>query len=172
MLSTLSRLPKAIQEISHAAHEKLAEPVITNRSIDLLAVVGYLCFAWWGFWSTISGIPTINQAADQLYVVVWGGSIALLSMVAALAAFSTFFTIKNITRVTKKIVERIALLPLIGLIFVYPSTLIGQAIMGDSTKTATIGLALFFVAVTLWRAIHLKCRIKGLRTLQKSDANG
>jgi len=153
-------------------YNKLSEPVVSNRSIDLWAFAGYVCLGWWGTFSVLTGIPSITAAATPLYELMWGAAIAVFAMVAGVASLSTFFRIPRVSRIVKKQTERAALVPLIFFIAVYPAILAAQAISGDTTKIATIGIGAYFLVGTIWRVIHLGCRIKGLRTLGKSDHDG
>lgn len=155
---------------------KLREPIFTNRGLDLLAVLSWLCFAWWGIASVFVSIPSIARAADGLYELAWGAGIGVLALMAAIAAASTFFTIPHVSRVVKKQIEMVCLYPMAGLISVYPAVVITQAAAGNPDLVAVSGIAVYYLAFPIFRIVHLNGRIKALLNSQNgkpfSDETG
>lgn len=151
---------------------KLREPIFTNRGLDLLAVLSWLCFAWWGIASIFTGIPSIREAAPPWYEIAWGTGIGILALIAAIAASATFFSFKHISRIIKKQIEVCALVFMTGLISVYPTVVIVQALGGDTDRWAVSGIAIYYVLFPIWRITHLRGRIKALAGKPFSDATG
>jgi len=150
---------------------KLREPIVTDRSVDLLASLAWACFAWWGLASVLVGIPSISSESTPLYEAIWGGWIGVTSLIASLSAFSTFFHFKRITRAFKKKAERLAtLLMLVGVV-VYPSVIITKAFY-DPNYVAVAGIAVFYTLLPIWRALHLSSRIRTLKELAPNNDAG
>jgi hypothetical protein len=145
---------------------KISDPVIADRSLDLMAVVYWACYAGWGMSATIAGIPTIADTATRLYELIWGGSIGILSFVAFLAAARTFLTTVEVhARIRNKVTELAATSMLAGFISVYPLFLIGAALSGDGSRIAASFLAVSYLIFPTWRVRHLYKRIRALRTI-------
>lgn len=145
---------------------KLREPIITNRGLDLLAVLSWLCFAWWGILSTINGVPSIERASTPLYQLIWGGSIGVLALIGAIMAGSMFFNIPFVSPAMKKWVELSAVVLMTGFVSVYPTVIITQALAGHPDYTALSGIAIYYILFPVWRILHLWGRIKDLTTLK------
>jgi hypothetical protein len=145
---------------------KLSDPVIADRSVDLMAVVFWACYAGWGTVSTISGIPTIADTTTPLYELVWGGSIGILALVAFLAAYRTFFATTDVRhRIRRKVIELVSVSVLAGFISVYPMFLIGAVLSGDIGRAAAVFVAVSYLIFPTWRVRHLYKRIRQLRGL-------
>lgn len=148
---------------------KLRDPVMTNRSIDLLSTLLWGCYAWWGLSSTLYGIPSIQQASTPLYELVWGAWIGTTAFVATIAAGSTLYRVPHVNRIIKKWVEIVALLVMLIAVTVYPSITIAKAIGGDPNYIAVSGIALSYLLFPIWRSVHLYGRIKTLKNLPLDD---
>jgi hypothetical protein len=143
---------------------KVADPVITDRSVDLMAIWFWFCYAGWGITSAIVGLPTIAKASTPIYELIWGASIGLTATVALVAAVLTFATASTVkVRIRKKVVEQTAVSVLGGFVAVYPIFIILLAIGGDSGRVATVFTATVFLIFPTWRVRHLGQRIRKLR---------
>ncbi|MDQ7877380.1 hypothetical protein Q9R08_05250 [Microbacterium sp. QXD-8] len=152
---------------------KVNEPVITDRSVDLVFVAYWLCFTWWGVASLIAGVPTIQNSTTAVYELWWGGSITGLSFIAALAAASTFISTTDVKkRARRKTIEMSAVLMLTGFLFVYPMLLIVAAAQGDQGRVAIVALGFQYLLFPAWRARHLFKRIRALRELHVPTEEG
>lgn len=143
---------------------KYRDPVIADRTVDLMAIAYWFCFSGWGVASTIAGIPTITNATTPLYELVWGGTVGLLSFIACAAAASTFVNSRTtMARIRKKQTEIWAVSMLAGCIAVYPILIGVAALGGDADRIATFFVSVSFLIFPTWRVRHLYYRIRELR---------
>jgi hypothetical protein len=142
----------------------LHDPVVTDRSVDLMAAVLWACYAGWGIVSVVTGLPTIASATTPVYEVFWGGSIGALGAVASAAAISTLVNTTSVDlRIRKKVIELTSVSILAGFVSVYPVFIIAAAFGGDPARAATIPVALSYLVVPTWRVRLLFLRIRALR---------
>lgn len=144
--------------------EKLDDPIMADRSMDLMAAGVWTSLACWGFASIIVGLPTIAIATPPFYELVWGSVITTSASIAAIAAYSTFwFTDDILLRIKRKRVEFASVLILEGFAMVYPALLGISALSGDTGRVAAFFAALIYIIVPAWRLRHLSRRMKKLR---------
>jgi hypothetical protein len=144
--------------------ERVRDPILADRSLDLMTAAFWLCIAGWGISSAIAGLPAIGQMAGKEYELFWGGILGIVCGVAFTACISTFYITPNIQhRITRKRVEMTSGSLAGGLIAVYPALVILAVIEGDSSRISAIFLALSFLIVPTWRVRHLYGRIRKLR---------
>lgn len=149
---------------------KFREPVVADRSIDLMAAGFWLCFAGWGVASTIAGLPTISISTTSTYELFWGASIASLSLIALMATSSTFCNSKNVaTRIRKKLIELVSVSMLAGFVAVYPILLFTMVWHGDLDRVASVFSASSFLIFPTWRVRHLYFRIRKLREISLTE---
>lgn len=161
-----------VRQLAAAWRAKVDEPVITDRSVDLVFVAYWLCFTWWGVASLLAGVPTIEKSTTAIYEVWWGASITGLSFVAAVAAAVMFIPSTDVrVRMRRKTVEMCTALVLAGFLIVYPMLLTMAAIEGDRGRVANIALGVQYLLFPAWRARHLFKRIRKLKDLQ-ADVGG
>lgn len=141
----------------------LNEPVLADRSLDVMAGALWAIYGLWGMSSTISKIPTLDRAASPLYQLIWGGLIGLVALVAAIAAFSTLVPGSTLVRIRKKQAEMWAVSILGGFIGVYPVLIFLEALTGDPARQSIAILSLSYLVVPTWRVYHLVRRIRSLR---------
>lgn len=143
---------------------RVEEPVITDRSIDLLAAGIWLAVSQWGFWSFVLGLPTISIATSPLYELIWGFVVFLSAAIASLAAFFTFIPTNNmLRRIVRKRTEFAALCIVVGFGTVYPALLLILSLGGDFDRVAAFWGSLPLMFFGAWRLRHLYMRISTLR---------
>lgn len=153
--------------------KRLDEPIIADRSVDLMAAAFWFCIAGWGISSTIAGIPTISAATTPLYELLWGATIGVTASVAFAAAASMFLNSTSVqARIKKKTTEFTAVCILAGFMSVYPILLFTAALGGDTNRIALTFVGLSFLAVPTWRARHLYRRIAKLREVVATTPTG
>lgn len=145
---------------------RVRDPILADRSLDLMAAIFWMCLALWGVSSTIAGLPTVGMGLGQVYQTVWGAAIGILCTIAFSAAIGTFFSNPNIGfRIKRKRTEMIWGGMAGGFIAVYPALLVVAAINGDFTRFALFFAALTFLVIPTWRVRHLYHRIRALRNI-------
>lgn len=143
---------------------RIKDPVLTDRSVDLMAALYWLCFAGWGISSTIYGLSTVSRGVTEMYQLIWGAAIGALAITASIAAFSMFFNSHTVqTRIRKKVTELVTVCLLSGLVAVYPILLATAALGGDLTRVAPLFAAASYLIFPTWRVRHLAFRIRKLR---------
>jgi len=145
---------------------RVSDPVITDRSIDLLAAFQWFTFAGWGIWATLTGLPTIATVSTRLYEVLWGSSIAFSALIALGAVLSTFMNSSSIaTRMFRKRVELVSVSLMAGFIVVYPAFILWRIITGELDLIGTLFVAVGYLGLPTWRAFHLYGRIQKLKAI-------
>lgn len=143
---------------------RIEEPVIADRSVDLLAAGVWLSVSLWGLWSFILGLPTISIVTSPLYESVWGLAVFASAAVASLAAFFTFIPTNNmLRRIARKRTEFGALCIVLGFGIVYPAFLLILSLGGDLNRVAAFWGSLPLMFFCAWRLRHLYKRIGTLR---------
>lgn len=145
---------------------RVNEPLIADRSLDLMVMILWAIYGTWGITSTLAKIPTLDKVANPVYAIGWGAAIGVTAWVAAIAATSVFFSRNHClkARIRKKQGEMWAVCILAGLVSVYPALLLIQGfVQGDTARQPLAVLALSYLAVPTWRAFHLTKRIRALR---------
>lgn len=143
---------------------RLRDPVIADRSIDIMAAATWLCISGWGLSSALVGLPTVAMSTNSTYETIWGGIIGVLALVASGAAASTFLNSPSVvTRIRKKVVELVSVAVLTGFVAVYPALVMSLVIQGDLVRLSTFFLGASMVILPSWRARHLYLRIRKLR---------
>lgn len=144
--------------------ERVRDPILADRSLDLMAGMFWFCIAAWGVSTTIAGLPTIGRAAGPGGEILWGGYLGIVCTVAAVAAFSTFYITPNIEhRIVRKRIEMVAGSLAGGGIAVYPVLVLIDIAGGDTTRVSTFFIAVSYLVVPTWRVRHLYHRIRKLR---------
>jgi hypothetical protein len=150
---------------------RLRDPVIADRTVDLMAAAYWLCYAGWGIASTIAGLNTVTNASSLAYTDFWGGSIGVLGLVAFVATVGTFVNSRDIEmRIRKKVAELVCVCILGGFVSLYPLLLLIAAIGGDATRIAPFFAAVSYVIFPMWRVRHLFFRISKLREVVATRA--
>ena len=150
--------------------DKLSDPVMADRSMDLMSAVVWLSMAAWGVAAVITGIPTITMSTNPFYEIVWGVTLAIVGTIAGVAALSTFWFTADITlRIRRKRTEFASLMVLLGFTTVYPILLFVLALLGDTDRVASVFAAIPYMAVPAWRLRHLWKRIKKLQELRAEE---
>jgi len=150
--------------------ERILEPVIVDRGVDVMAFTLWVIYGAWGAVSTLAHMPTLTDAAPPLYSILWGALIGFFALVAAVACVLTFFTATPAGRLWKKRAEMTAVCLMGGLIAVYPALLFVRAIVDhDADRAAIAVLGLSYLVVPTWRIRHLTKRIRALLGV---EANG
>lgn len=148
---------------------KWREPLVADRTLDVMAAAFWLAYAGWGIASTITGLAPITDAGGNTYRLFWGAAIGGFSLAAAFACIITFIGSRTLqTRIRKKVTELISVCALTGFVSVYPLVVILEVIGGEMGRLAPAFLALSFVIFPTWRVRHLFLRIRKLREV----ANG
>lgn len=142
--------------------ERVHEPIVTDRGLDVASIIQWTIYAAWGIVSTVAQIPTLAKVTPDAYGIVWGAAIGVTMLIAAGAAASTFFGGPG--RIRTKRVELFALVLAIFIIAVYPILLVVQAfVLGDVNRWALAVLSLSYLVFPLFRTRHLVKRIRSLR---------
>lgn len=149
--------------------ERVRDPIVADRSIDLMAAAFWFCISAWGLSAAITGLPTIYNSLGEFYLMIWGAAIGILCTIAFYGAISTFFSnpIINI-RIKRKKVEMIVAGVAGGFIAVYPGLLLVSVIAGDWDRFSIFFASLAFLVVPTWRVRHLYHRIAKLREIRKA----
>lgn len=146
---------------------RLREPVLVDRRIDVCASISWLLLGLWGIFASISDYTTVAEASGPDYNFLWGLSIGILGLISAIAAVSTTIGTNIHHAVYKKTTELISISLLAGLISVFPLLrlidLFSEKFSTDSVAGAA--LACFFMVFPTWRIFHLTERIRGLRKI-------
>lgn len=135
------------------------DPVVTNRWIEVAFVILWAIYGTWGVMSLLSGIPTLADATQSWYQVLWSGAVGILSYTAMIFAVSVFFGVKP-SPVTKKQFERGSVIALTAFIAIYPALLTIAAFEGDTDRIATAILALSYLVFPVFRVYMLTQKIK------------
>lgn len=155
----------------HTYLERVRDPIIADRSLDLMAAAFWFCLSAWGMSSAIVGLPTVYNSLGELYLMAWGAAIGILCAVAFYGAISTFFSNPIINlRIKRKKVEMITAGVAGGFIAVYPGLLLVSVIFGDWDRFSTFFASLAYLAVPTWRVRHLYLRIAKLREIRNTIA--
>ena len=148
---------------------RMGEPIVVDRSLDVMVILLWATYGTWGILAAIGGISTLDNLLGIGYSVFWGAAIGLSGWVAALAAMSVFVAVSTErARIYKKQVERWAVSILGGLISVYPILSTVRAISGDVESYDNAALGWSYLVVITWRIVHLVKRIRALKVI----ANG
>jgi hypothetical protein len=147
------------------------DPVLADRTVDLMAAAAWLCFAGWGISSAFAGLATVEQATSPQYLAFWGIIIGTLASVAFTATVMTFFPSRSVRqRIQRKSVELAAVSLLAGFISLYPIFLLIAAIGGDHMRIAPFFLGVQFLILPTWRVRHLFIRIRKLREITSTGS--
>lgn len=149
------------------------DPIVLDRRIDVAAILTWACYAAWGLLSAFSDV-TVFSNINTAYPAVWGALVGLACLVASSAATITFFIEPDHhgTRVRAKRVEVVALCSMLGLLLVYPLTLLLLGTARGEPRYDLLALALSYFPFAVVRVIHLHQRIRRLYTYTsgKDDA--
>lgn len=150
--------------------KRFREPVIADRTVDVMSAFVWFCLAGWGVTSVIFGLGTILDATSQLYLDLWGGAIGILAIIAFVAAVSTFFPSRRVqTRINRKVVELVSVSIMAGFISLYPIFMLQASVGGDLGRWAPFWASLTYLAIPTWRVRHLFIRIKKLREVARGN---
>lgn len=153
-----------------SAWKAVMDPLVTDRRYDVACALTWFFYALWGLLSSLSGLTVFNayQQWEQAYPAIWGGSIGVFSLTATLCAGWTFFLrhedIQH--RIRCKRFEMLALFGTIGLVAVYPVTLILQGDTNGNFRADIIALSLSYFPQMIFRILHLRARIGQLYLIQ------
>lgn len=139
------------------------DPLVTDRRYDVACLLTWFFYAGWGL-ATIFSDLSVFQNLDSLYPTLWGGSIGLFALVATLGALVTFFLDPSHiqSRVNAKRLEAAALCSVLGLLLVYPATLIFVGDTQGNVRADIVFLSLSYFPQAAFRVIHLRQRIAQL----------
>lgn len=148
------------------AWKAVMDPLVTDRRYDVASMLTWLFYALWGLLSAFSAL-TVFQTYDQweeVYPQLWGGAVGLFALFAAVCAASTFFLQQTDfkARIRCKRGEMFALFGTIGLIAVYPVTLIVQGDAQGNFRPDIIALSLSYFPHLIFRILHLRTRVEHL----------
>lgn len=151
---------------------RVREPILADRSLDLMAAAFWGLLSVWGIASSVTGLPTVGLLTNPIYEIVWGGCIGVLCLLAFYGAISTFFTNPDLlARIRRKGLEMRFAAIAGGFIAVYPALLAGAVIFqGRWDRFALIFGALTFIVVPTWRVRHLYQRIAKLRQIAREES--
>lgn len=139
------------------------DPLVTDRRYDVACLLTWFFYGVWGV-ATIFSDRSAFENIEQGYSLIWGGSIGVTAMVACGAATIIFFlnpgNIKS--RVTAKRVEIVALCSVLGLLSVYPVTLILTGDKQGYVRVDIIALSFSYFPQAVFRVQHLLARIRQL----------
>lgn len=145
---------------------RVRDPIIADRSLDLMAAAFWGCLSIWGLSSALTGLVTVGSALGKWYEIIWGGSIGILCVVAFTCAISTFFTNPRIMlRIRRKKIEMLFGSLAGGFISVYPALMLLAVVEGDTSRFAPFWAALVYLVIPTWRVRHLYHRIAKLREI-------
>lgn len=149
---------------SKTAWGAIHDPIKTDRSIDVACIVAWICYAFFGLFTITQNASVFTRAGTpEFYQTIWGGSIGLLSALAAGAGILSFYTQheRYDRRIAAKRTERFAVGTLIGLVTLYPLLL---AFYGGPTgpRLDLLSLSFSYLVLPIWRSRHLKSRINQL----------
>lgn len=168
--------PKKTSWWAHVVHLYLArvrDPIIADRSLDLMTAAFWLLLSIWGIATTMTGITTVTDATGEWYEKVWGGTIALLCLTCFTTSVATFFNNPNIThRINLKRIEMVSCSVVAGFIAVYPALLFIAVLGGDWGRFAPFWATLVYLVVPVWRTRHLYYRIAKLRQIRDDKQSG
>lgn len=148
---------------------RLRDPILADRSLDLMCAAFWLFLSVWGMTATITGIQTVNDSTGDWYEKVWGAAIGITCLTAFTCSVMTFlFNNPNIThRIQVKRTEMIAGSMAGGFIAVYPAVLAIAVFGGDWSRFAPLWASLVYLVIPTWRTRHLYHRIAKLRQIQE-----
>lgn len=142
------------------------DPIVATRELDLAAGTTWLFYALWGLFSALSDLTVFQsyQQWEQRYPTIWGGTVGLTSLAAAVSCYATFFIWHTDipSRIRAKRFERFGLWAMLGLIAVYPITLLVQGDSSGNIRVDILALSLSFFPFMIFRIRHLKHRIAQL----------
>jgi hypothetical protein len=150
---------------------RVRDPIIADRSLDLMCAAFWMFLSIWGLTSMFTGIETISGATNDWYRNAWGGAIGILCLTAFTSAIATFFNNPNIGhRINLKRTEMLAGSLAGGFISVYPALILLAVLGGDWARFAPFWATLVYLVIPTWRVRHLYHRIAKLRQIQEDIA--
>jgi hypothetical protein len=149
--------------------DRLREPVLSDRRLDIAAAISWILIGVWGVASAAAGQTIVTRVAGQDYGLPWGLSLGLFGLIAGIAAASTMVGLNRISMIIKESIELITLSMLTGTLSVV-TLLRGVAIFTEglsATTIASFAITAFFLVFPTWRIFHLTERIRVLRKLTR-----
>lgn len=154
----------------HIAVLSVRDPVVTNRGYDVAAFLTWFCYAAWGLFTAFSDLTVFSNLArfESLYPILWGGTIGVACLLAGSGAVATFLTRHENTagRIRAKRTEMLSLCLMLGLLVVYPITILFTGDTQGNSRPDIFALALSYFPFAVFRVLHLRGRIKALYALQ------
>lgn len=151
------------------------DPLVTSREYDIASLLTWLFYAGWGLLTMFSDLSVFNNLArfEALYPQLWGGAAGFFALSAAGAAAITFFLNPGHvqSRISAKRAEVVSLCSLIGLIAVYPITLLFSGDPQGNFRPEILSLSLSYFPFTVFRVRHLLDRIRTLYVLTPKGVN-
>lgn len=146
---------------------RLRDPILADRSLDLMSAAFWFFLSVWGIASCLTGLGTITESIGDAGRIIWGGCVGVLCSGAFAASMSTFLTQPNLlARIRRKKIEMLFGSLAGGFISVYPAFLAAAWIFqGDFTRFAPMWAALVYLVIPTWRVRHLYHRISSLRQI-------
>lgn len=152
------------REAKDAYLARVRDPIIADRSLDLMAAAWWFMIGAWGLTSAITGLPTIGNAVGPMIETAWAFFTGVTCMFAFSGAMSTFFITPNIQdRIKRKRFEMNSAAVAGGFILAYPLLVFQAVVEGDLSRLSTFFLASAAMIIPTWRVRHLYHRIRRLK---------
>lgn len=143
------------------------DPLVTNREYDVAALLTWFFYAGWGLLTMFSGDRSVFSNLprwEDAYPQLWGGAVGMSALSATSAAVIIFFLNPGhiASRVRAKRAEIVSLCILLGLMAVYPVTLLVSGDAQGNFRPEILSLSLSYFPFAVFRVRHLLERIRQL----------
>lgn len=142
------------------------DPLVTTREYDIASLLTWFFYAGWGLFTMFSDLSVFSNLGsyEQVYPQLWGGAVGFMALTSSAAAATTFFLEPSHiqSRIRAKRAEIIALSSLLGLILVYPITLVFSGDPQGNFRPEILSLSLSYFPFAVFRVRHLLARIRSL----------
>lgn len=147
------------------------DPLITDRRYDIACMLTWFFYAAWGILSLLLSNATAFRNIAELYAELWGGAIGIAAANASAAALTMYLVRPESirARIRAKRVEAAALCSMLGLMFVYPVTLLFLGGADGQPRWDILALSLSYFPQAVFRIMHLRQRLARLYQYTERD---
>lgn len=148
------------------------DPLVTDRRYDVATFLTWFFYAGWGLLTAFSDLTVFGNLTrldagvplELIYPTLWGGAIGVAALTAAIAGMSTFFLHPScyMCRIRAKRVEMVAVCAMLGLLVVYPATILLTGDANGNPRLDIFSLACSYFPLAVFRVQHLQQRVKQL----------
>lgn len=166
-------LPSRLHTAWHTAHD----PLVTDRRYDVAVFLTWFFYSGWGLFSAFSDLTVFGNLTrldagfplELLYPTLWGAAIGVAALTAGIAGVATFFVHPSALgcRIRAKRVEMVAVCAMLGLLVVYPVTLLLTGDTAGNMRLDIICLSLSYFPQAVFRVQHLRQRVRQLYAYTK-----